>query len=153
MVSLLSIWKRGEQGYSSSGRIWRRFKGGHEACIEITVDPPWLPGLSFHEYIWPGSNFGCGVAFNECFGLHVPRGQLIKDIGLDAKVCFLTPVEDSIFVEYGLENVVLIEGTGTELAERRLGDVLASGSRVHKYQGRSIALQVDIAEEVLKQLA
>lgn len=67
------------------------------------------------------------------------------------KVVFLDSVEDNIAIKPGLKDVILVEDIGTELAECRLGNVLARLSQVHQCQRRSFA--VVITEEVLKQLA
>lgn len=83
----------------------------------------------------------------------MPCGQLLEGIRLYVKGLFLASIVDNIATELGLEHVVSVEDFGTKLAESQLGDTLSRGSQVHKYQRRIIALEFEIADRILKQLA
>jgi hypothetical protein len=109
------------------------------------VDSPWLPGLSSREDIRSRCNLGCWIAFDICPSLGIPCGQLFEGIGLYLKAVFLASIEDNVAIELGLKDVILVEGSGTELAEGRPGNFLAQDQR------RSVA--VVEAEEVLEKLA
>lgn len=111
------------------------------------VDSPWLPGFSSCENIRSRCNLGCWSAPDICPSIGIPCGQLFKSLRLYLKVFFLASVEDNIAIKLGLKDVILVENIGTELAECRLGNLLARLSQVHQYQRRSVA--VIKTEEVL----
>jgi hypothetical protein len=115
------------------------------------VDSPWLPGLSSREDIRSRCNLGCWIAFDICPSLGIPCGQLFEGIGIYLKAVFLASVKDNVAIELGLKDVILVEGSGTELAEGRPGNFLARLGYVHQDQRRSVA--VVEAEEVLEKLA
>lgn len=115
------------------------------------VDSPGLPGFSSCKNIWSRCNPGCWIARDISPSPGIPSGQLFKGVRLYLKLIFHASVEDKIAIKLGLKDVILIECTGTELAECRLGNVLARFSQVHEDQRWSAA--VVITEEVLKQLA